>query len=108
MKYKVGDLVRVRSLDWWEHEPKGSDGGIRREGCTWFFMKFMTVYCGKVFRVGEVADGWTYTDYRLDGTKRRITWADWMFEPYIENIRQAEGGDTGILERERRAYVLDE
>jgi hypothetical protein len=108
MKYKVGDLVRVRSLDWWEHEPKGSDGAVHREGYIWFFIRAMKRYCGKVFRVGEVAEGWTHTVYRLDGTERHITWADWMLEPHIENIRQAEGGDTGILERERRAYVLDE
>ena len=48
MKYKVGDHVRIKSLDWY-NENKGEFGQV--ECGQWNFTKWYTPYCGKVMTI---------------------------------------------------------
>ena len=92
-KYKVGNKVRIKSLDWYNSNKDRYDEIDKGTFC---FCKRMSEYCGKEFEVSYVCpDG----DIRL--TNSHWCWADWMFEEevimddkqqqilkYIERIQQ--------------------
>jgi hypothetical protein len=90
MKYKVGDLVRVRSFDWWKREAEGTGGVIDRDGYTGVFTESMTVCCGKVCRVKKATNRVISVIYELDDGEYNLTWEDWMLEEFvIENVKEA-------------------
>ena len=71
-KYKVGDKVRIKSLDWYNSN-KDEDGEITMNGIT--FIKEMSKYCGEEFEIRCVSpNGICY----LNGIY--WCWSDWMFE----------------------------
>lgn len=53
MKYKPGDKVKIKSLDWY-NENKGEDGRVMC-GCTGF-CKEMKSYCGKELTIDFIYD----------------------------------------------------
>src|SRR5574344_640097 len=71
-KYKVGDKVRVKSLEWYNSNKDG-EGHIDRG--TILLLKEMSAYCGKEFEVRYVNPG---GEYFLKGNE--WIWEDWMFE----------------------------
>lgn len=60
MKYKIGDRVRLKSIDWY-HANKNGDGCvvISDDGYLYnlFFTKNDAQYCGKVFTISDIVDG---------------------------------------------------
>ena len=56
MKYKVGDKVRVKSLDWY-NENKDEHGTVN---VPFSFIKEMTQYCGKEFIITQVLSNGGY------------------------------------------------
>ena len=71
-KYKAGDKVKVKSLDWY-NSYKDEYGDIVREDTS--FLKVMSALCGKELEVSYVfPDGECF----LKGNG--WIWADWMFE----------------------------
>ena len=75
MKYKVGDKVRVKSLDWY-NQNKDSDGDIYLNDFEKSFIKEMSAFCGKeatvVFNLGG--------EYQIDIDNKEWGWYDWMLE----------------------------
>ena len=74
-KYKVGDKVRIKSLDWYNSN-KDENGEILPHSDKYlFFLEKMSECCGKEFEVRHV-----YPDeiYLLEGTE--WMWEDWMLE----------------------------
>ena len=71
-KFKVGDKVRVKSLEWYNSN-KDMYGHIDRG--TILFLEEMSEYCGKEFKIRYVNPG---GEYFLKGNE--WIWADWMLE----------------------------
>ena len=75
MKYKVGDKVKVKSLEWY-NQMRDSDGDIYLNDFGISFVKDMSVFCGKkatiVFDLGG--------EYQLDIDNKKWSWKDWMLE----------------------------
>ena len=69
MKYKVGDKVKVKSLDWYNHN-KGFDGAIDFDAIKFIspmrkFLGVKTVISGVgkgCYSIGIDDDGWLWTD----------------------------------------------
>ena len=72
MKYKVGDKVRVKSLEW--YDINYADGGFTIDD-NWFDAD-MSVFCGKVANVKSVSHDF----YELDIDGGSWCWYDWMLE----------------------------
>lgn len=74
MKYKVGDKVRIKSLEWYEkhHDYRGRIY-INSEA---FFSSCMVEYCGKEAIIKEVNE----TSYKIDIDNQFWNWSDGMFE----------------------------
>ena len=51
MKYKIGEKVRIKSLDWYEANKDGN--GENLCGCE-YFTEYMQKYCGKVMTISSV------------------------------------------------------
>ena len=72
MKYKVGDKVRVKSLDWYNKNSKNS--AVVKNGVS--FTDSMLKYCGMT----AVVVGIYYDSYDIDIDNKEWYWYDWMFE----------------------------
>ena len=92
MKYKVGDKVRIKSLEWYKSANKNENGYI--EGCSGvFFHKKMASYCGIEATIKEMRRSLSkenITIFKLDIDEGGWTWYDWMFE---ENMDENETSD---------------
>ena len=76
MKYKVGDKVRVKSIEWYNANKNGSGSIICGNE---FFVNDMSRYCGCVVTINEIhPDGF----YRI--TEEIYWWTDEMIECLIE------------------------
>ena len=75
MKYKVGDKVKVKSLEWYNSKKEYEDGffvGRVR------FDKDMSNYCGKTAVITKANENSLY--YKIDIDRGSWFWYDWMFE----------------------------
>ena len=72
MKFKVGDKVKIKSLDWYYIK---SDGMCNIQCGDWYFTISQTSYCGKVLTISAVFDdfymmkdiGHYWTDEMIEG-----------------------------------------
>lgn len=80
MKYKVGDRVKIKSLDWY-NKNKGNanrtDSVWCKDGKVWFIYH-MSQYCGKIMTIINVWENF----YTLEGSGNR--WTDEMIEGLAE------------------------
>lgn len=76
-KYKVGDKVIVKSLDWY-NENKDAYGNVNVPCC---FVSEMSKYCGKVVTI-------RYVNLRSYGIEESysFSWSDEMFEGFAEEM----------------------
>ena len=82
MKYKVGDKVKIKSLDWYNAN-RDYNGNV--ECGFYYFIEEMTKYCGKILTIGEVYRN----EYELQEGENFI-WTDEMFDSIIENPDDVE------------------
>ena len=86
MKYKVGDKVRIKSLDWY-NENKDENGNIRfrisQAVYPIFFSKIMSEFCGKIVTVKKINDG----SYYMKETSNCEFWTDEMIEGLVEETK---------------------
>ena len=74
MKYKVGDKVKIKSLEWYNAFSNNWKEYIRNDRA--WFTKEMAEYCGKTAIVIGI-----YNDsYDLDIDNKEWGWYDWMLE----------------------------
>ena len=81
MKYKEGDRVRIKSLDWYNKNKGNADETNSvwcEDGGAWFFYH-MSQYCGKIMTIKNV---WS-NSYTLEGSDSR--WTDEMIEGLVED-----------------------
>ena len=100
MKYKIGDKVKIKSLEWY-NKMKDPAGFIYLNDFGILFMEEMNVFCGKkatvVSNSGE--------QYQIDIDKNRWCWKDWMFEDDYLNEADSDGvelKDTIEVIKEKR------
>ena len=98
MKYKIGDKVRIKSLDWY-NENKGNADKTNsvwcEDGDAWFYYH-MSQYCGKIM---TIQNAWAYS-YTLEGSDSR--WTDEMIEGLVEE----EGKETSWKPSKEEMDVL--
>ena len=86
LKFKVGDKVRVKSLEWY-NENKNLDGDIiDKEGQkNGVFTKYMRSWCGDVIKIYSVKNNYYMAN-------NGWTWYDWMLEdePVTEEKKEVE------------------
>ena len=82
MKYKVGDKVKIKSLDWYNAN-RDYNGNV--ECGFYYFIEEMSKYCGKILTIGEVYRN----EYELQEGENFI-WTDEMFDSIIENTDDVE------------------
>ena len=86
MKYKVGDKVKIKSLDWYNAN-RDYNGNV--ECGFYYFIEEMTKYCGKILTIGDVYRN----EYELQEGENFI-WTDEMFDSIIENTDDVESKTT--------------
>ena len=74
MKYKVGDKVKIKSLEWYKSMDKDSFGAVGGEDIK--FIADMVRYCGKE----AIVVGCYANSYELDIDEGDWSWYDWMLE----------------------------
>ena len=83
MKYKVGDKVKIKSLEWYNKNSEYS--AVVQNGAS--FTDSMTKYCGKTAIVVEIY----HESYDLDIDGDGWYWYDWMLEdepPISEQLKE--------------------
>ena len=86
MKYKVGDKVRIKSLEWY-NERKNWLGHVVHDDFYNTFVSSMIAYCGMEANITEVEG----SHYILDVDNGDWWWQDFMFEEafaYDQNYEQ--------------------
>lgn len=86
MKFKVGDIVKVKSLDWYDNN-KTEDGSVITKDYL-YFTEAMKKFCSKFFCINKIEDGKIY----LKGVDE-FCFHDWMIEDRLyklENVNLSE------------------
>lgn len=80
MKRKVGDTVKIKSIDWFNAQEKDSDGDIHTHSVNNIvdFTKDMSNYCSKEAKIEDIRIDDNI--YFLDVDERCYEWTDDMFE----------------------------
>ena len=82
MKYKIGDKVKIKSLDWYNAN-RDYNGNV--ECGFYYFIEEMSKYCGKILTIGEI-----YRNYYDLQEDENFIWTDEMFDSIIENPDDVE------------------
>jgi hypothetical protein len=72
-KLKKGDIVRIKSLDWYDNN-KDEKGNVTVTGYSCSFTKVLSELCGKCFIIDKVGDKGIYLD------DLPYTFYEWMLE----------------------------
>ena len=74
MKYKVGDKVRIKSLDWYNENKNNCNEITFENNPHWRFVANQSDYCGQIATITAVSE----TAYRLEQIP--WNWTDEMIE----------------------------
>ena len=89
MKYKVGDKVRIKSIDWY-NENKDEHGNVDIN-CDFIFYAGRSKHCGKVFTIDMVFNNC----YSVKEDNHEYYWADEMIEGIVEEeTKQKDMGEV--------------
>jgi len=80
MKYKIGDTVYIKSLDWYNDN---KNYGVYVKSYNFFFDKHMQHFCGKSAIIKDI----DRDAYKINLDDRIFFWEDYMFED-IKEIRK--------------------
>ena len=79
MKYKVGDKVRIKSIDWYNENNVNGDDILENIGIFPFF-PYMARFCGQVLTIKDIR----ITYYTMEETDYYTCWTDEMIEGLVE------------------------
>lgn len=99
MKYKVGDKVKIKSLDWYNAN-KDNSGDIRCNSCS--FIDKMSCYCGYVATI----TGITERSYNIDVDNGKWFWSDDMFEGHFEGMKTIISGINYLLTENMKNEIV--
>ena len=93
MKHKVGDTVKIKSIDWFNAQEKDSDGDIHIYSVNniVYFTKDMSNYCSKEAKIEDIRIDDNI--YFLDVDKRCYEWTDEMLDENYD-FKQLAVGET--------------
>ena len=93
MKRKVGDTVKIKSIDWFNAQEKDSDGDIHTYSVNniVYFTKDMSNYCSKEAKIEDIRIDDNI--YFLDVDKRCYEWTDEMLDENYD-FKQLAVGET--------------
>ena len=80
MKYKVGDKVRIKSLDWYNKNATSDFGDVDCGAMP--FMYYMSEFCNKIVTISNV--NYKYEYYEIEEDVAANGWTDDMIEGLIE------------------------
>ncbi len=80
-KYKIGDRVRVKSIDWYNNN-KGKFDNIVLGGVRPSFTHYMSRYCGQVMTIVGIDS--EYGDYTMKEDNGDYSWDAEMFEGVVD------------------------
>jgi hypothetical protein len=86
--YKVGDRVRIKPWSWYCAH-RNDAGRIYKAGAQYYFNARRSAHCGREATVVEVFSVCGCTSYHLSWPANMLAREGWMFEPCIENIKEA-------------------
>lgn len=81
MKYKVGNKVRIKSIDWY-NENKDENGNVLCFENIHKFTSLMSSYCGKVVTISTIITG--DDEYFIEEDGETDWWTDDMIEGLVE------------------------
>ena len=87
MKYKVGDKVRIKSLDWY-NENKNHCGEIPLFKSRGLFVPDMSRHCNNIMTIKDICYG---TCYRMKEDFWNYNWTDEMIECKVEEETKPKG-----------------
>lgn len=83
MNYKVGDRVKIKSLEWY-NKNKDVNGNVQKDN-DYRFIEPMSKYCGMKGVIVAVNNSLHIYDITFDSINvNRHFWQDWMLEEPIE------------------------
>lgn len=82
-KFKVGDVVKVKSLDWY-NKHKGENGLVIVE-CNHPFTEEMKEFCGKYFCINDISENGIYFNGISD-----FVFYDWMLEVQTYELEEVD------------------
>ena len=82
MKYKVGDRVRVNSIDWYNKNKNSVDNYDVVFANGWVFSKPMSNFCGKELIIEKISHATNPPYYKMKDTM--FAWTDEMIEGLVE------------------------
>ena len=82
-KYKIGQKVRVKSLDWYNNNKEDGLGGVRIGDKKPKFTYAMSKYCGQVLTVDDLSE-YEGEYYMIEDDGIHV-WADEMFEGVVDD-----------------------
>lgn len=88
LKYKIGDKVLIKSIDWWnDNNDNNINKSIRYVKCKdWNFISDMKKYCGKIFTIKKVHKN--LNCYKMSEDNELYSWTDEMIECKVEDKPQ--------------------
>lgn len=101
MKHKVGDKVRIKSLEWFNSQEKNEYGHIELSG-GWIFGIEKSKYCGRYATIIDKSNEY----YDLDIDNNCFYWTDEMFEEETEIDVTITNVDSKVIDWEQRRYEL--
>ena len=99
MKYKVGNIVQIKSLDWYKKN-KDEDGWVKEERLSSFVFN-MSEYCGMKAKITAVL----YNYYFIDIDNGEWCWCDYMFEEGIRLIKKKNPKEPIVISKN---YILSD
>jgi hypothetical protein len=81
-KYKIGDRVRVKSLEWYNANKDTENGNMIIFGKFHIFDEYMSEFCGKVVTI-EYCDT-LHNLYQIKEDGEENDWSDDMFECLVD------------------------
>lgn len=87
LKYKIGDKVRIKSLDWYnENKDEYSNIRYKRDDSVYpiFFSKYMSNFCGKILTIKYVFNN----SYHMEETSSCEFWTDEMIECKVGQVEE--------------------
>lgn len=81
--YKVGDKVRIKSIDWY-NENKDYDKGIIYFEESFDFTESMSKYCGQIATITHIIE--KYDEYKINLDHGYYAWTYEMFEGLVKEV----------------------
>lgn len=98
MKHKIGDVVRVKSLNWYNAN-KNHNGNVTGLGET--FINTMSKLCGKLVTISAITK---YSYYHISEDKYKYNWTDDMFEEDMNNEIRIEVPEGYCIDEENSTF----